>query len=140
MTSDGEMSPSAFIPFCEFGDIKMGVKIDNFSAPVCNVFKAAVLNDQLCYEVDLDFYARKAPQNIQNKLYQDGFSFLMDYNEDRQIISDNANVKVQEFGLASTLVDSEDSQHANVYLNTIGKIVTLLWIGVICTFDFCRTS
>ena len=53
---NGELSPSAFIPFCEFGgDMSaMGVKIEEFDIPVCNSFQAKVLNDQLCYKVDLN--------------------------------------------------------------------------------------
>ena len=53
---DEEFSPSAFIPFCEFGgdDSIMGRKIDAFkNISVCNSFKAKIFNDQLCYEVDL---------------------------------------------------------------------------------------
>ena len=38
----------------------MGTKISQFSMPVCTSFKAKVLNDQLCYEVDVDKYKRKA--------------------------------------------------------------------------------
>ena len=44
------------IPFCGFGTnlSTMGTKIDQFSVPVCNSFKATVLNDQLCYELDVN--------------------------------------------------------------------------------------
>ena len=38
----------------------MGTKITQFSMPVCTSFKAKVLNDQLCYQVDVDKYKRKA--------------------------------------------------------------------------------
>ena len=38
----------------------MGTKISQFSLPVCTSFKAKVLNDQLCYEVDVDQYKRQA--------------------------------------------------------------------------------
>ena len=31
-----------------------GVNIDQFDIPVCTSFKATILNDQLCYEVDLN--------------------------------------------------------------------------------------
>ena len=41
----------------------MGVKIDQFDVPVCNSFQAKVLNDQLCYEVDLSRFSDK--ENIQ---------------------------------------------------------------------------
>ena len=53
---EGNLSKSAFIPFCEFaGNLSiMGVKIDEFQYPICNSFKPRVMNDELCYEVDLN--------------------------------------------------------------------------------------
>ena len=53
-----KLSPSSFIPFCDFGGNKeaMGVKIDRFHMPVCNSFEARVLNDQLCYEIDPNIF------------------------------------------------------------------------------------
>ena len=68
---EGNLSPSAFIPFCEFGGNMsiMGTRIDQFEVPVCNSFHAKVLNDQLCYEVDLD---------IERNLDL-GLAFFMDY-------------------------------------------------------------
>ena len=58
VTKNNQMSPSAFIPFCDFGGnmLQMGVKIDQFDVPVCNSFQARILNDQLCYEVDLNSF------------------------------------------------------------------------------------
>ena len=47
----------------------MGVKIDQFDVPVCNSFQAKILNDQLCYEVDLKRFAAK--DNIENEVKQD---------------------------------------------------------------------
>ena len=35
----GNLSPSAFIPFCKF-DKWMGVKIEQFDVPVCDIFQA----------------------------------------------------------------------------------------------------
>ena len=57
---DGQLSPTALIPFCEFGGniSTMGVKIDQFKVPFCNSFKAKTLNDELCYEVDLNNYKK----------------------------------------------------------------------------------
>ena len=79
----GEVSPSAFIPFCEFGgDMSaVGVKIDQFDAPVCNSFKAKVLNDQLCYEVDPNLFIDRTNTLKYLKL---GLVLVLDYNEDRQ--------------------------------------------------------
>ena len=46
MRADGTKSPSAFIPFCYFGGNAEddGLKVDGFKYPVCNMFKAKVLN------------------------------------------------------------------------------------------------
>ena len=44
----------------------MGVEIDQFVVPVCNSFQAKIMNDQLCYEVDLNKFSDK--NNIRNEL------------------------------------------------------------------------
>ena len=63
----------------------MGVKIDKFDIPVCNSFQAKIFNDQLCYELDLNNFTNK--HNVQEEL-KSGFNFIMDYNEDRQVLID----------------------------------------------------
>ena len=77
------------------------------------------MNDQLCYEVDLNTFSDK--NNIKDEL-EIGFTFLMDYNEDRQVIfaQNNSETKV---GLAKSVASSDHIEHAFVYLNTIGKIL-----------------
>ena len=62
LSKDNEASPSSFIPFCEFGgDMSIvGVAHDQFDVPVCNSFQATVVNDQLCYEVDLNRFSNKS--------------------------------------------------------------------------------
>ena len=76
-------SQSAFIPFCDFGGnmSSMGVKVEQFDVAVCNSFQAKILNDQLCYEVDLNKFSNK---HNREKELEMGFNFIMDYNEDRQ--------------------------------------------------------
>ena len=97
----------------------MGVKIDQFEIPVCNSFQSKILNDQLCYEVDLNTFSNK--ENIDQEL-ELGFSFLMDYNEDRQVnIKLTSEGKVEKSGMAATLLESDKNQHAIIYLDTIGK-------------------
>ena len=51
---DGQISPTALIPFCEFGGNMsvMGVKIDQIDVPVCTSFRPKIIMDQLCYTVD----------------------------------------------------------------------------------------
>ena len=83
MRDNGQWSPSAFIPFCDFGGDMMvlGIKVDNFSVPVCNSFKARVLNDQLCYEVDVNEIISESFSAKDLKL---GLVLLIDENMDRQ--------------------------------------------------------
>ena len=121
VTKDNKISPTAFIPFCEFGGnmSAVGVTIDQFDIPVCNSFEGKIINDQLCYEVDLNRFSNK--DNIIEEL-KTGFAFIMDYNEDRQITFNQGSEKVIDKGLVSRIDGAErDSQHAYVYLSTIGK-------------------
>ena len=81
---DENLLPSAFIPFCAFGTniSTLGVKIDKFSVPVCNNFKAKILNDQLCYEVDVKEVIDK---QVLKKELDIGLTLLIDHNEDRKV-------------------------------------------------------
>ena len=98
---------------------QMGIKVDNFKVPVCNSFKAKILNDQLCYEVDIKNFTTK----ISKKDLKVGLTFLLDYNEDRQIklrqdITNQEDIKV---ALVDSVADLEKDQKAFIYLDTIGK-------------------
>ena len=116
------MSPSALIPFCDFGGnmSAVGVRINQFNIPVCNSFQDRILNDQLCYEVDLNRFSNK--NNIKNELKL-GFNFILDYNEDRQVtFNKQSNDKMdRDTSMAVKVVKSDDNQYASIYLNTVGK-------------------
>ena len=96
----------------------MGVQIGQFTVPVCESFQAKIINDQLCYEVDLNTFSDK--NNIEKEL-KIGFNFLMDYNEDRQLTCDQ-NINEEALGLGNNIAQSDQNQHAFVYLDTIGEI------------------
>ena len=94
LTEDGNLSPTALIPFCSFStDFSvMGVEIDNFDVPVCNSFKAKIFKDQLCYQVDLNQFKSKI--DLFEKV---SFSLFIDYNEDRQLfLHENEDEDVME--------------------------------------------
>ena len=76
------MTTSAFIPFCSFGNnmTLMGEKIEQFDIPVCNSFTPRILNDQLCYEIDLN----KIKCHFSAEDLSEGLSFVVDENHDRQ--------------------------------------------------------
>ena len=114
-----KLSPSAFIPFCEFGGniSAMGEKIDQFDVPVCNSFEAKIIDDQLCYEVDLNRFSNM--NNIEKELNA-GFAFIMDYNEDRHIEFKEFSENNTDMSFVSRIDKSDDNLHAFLYLNTIG--------------------
>ena len=118
ITKEKKKSPSSFIPFCEFGGnmSSLGIMINDFDIPVCNSFQPKILFDQLCYEVDLNQFSNK--DKIEKELRL-GLNFIMDYNEDRQVIFDHRNEK--DRSLVGRVVESDDEQHAYIYLDTVGK-------------------
>ena len=103
----------------------VGVTIEQFNIPVCNAFKAKILNDQLCYEVDLKKFSDK--NNIQEEI-KSGFNFLLDYNEDRQVFEQG--IKRKNFGLANSFDESDQNNDAFVYLDTIGKEIQMIKISI----------
>ena len=127
INKENSTSQSAFIPFCEIGGnlSAMGVEIDQFSFPVCNSFKEKVLNDQLCYEVDLNRFVNV---NTIDRDLELGFTFIMDYNEDRQVTFDRIISNRENIGLTTSIVESDHHQHAFIYLNTIGNFTHLIAI------------
>ena len=117
---DGKLSPSSFIPFCEFGGnmSAMGVKIDQIDVPVCNSFKAKVLNDQLCYEVDPNLYIDRNDPKKDLKL---GLVLALDFNEDRQT-AERGELELEE-DIEDGMIDqkTDGKQHATIYINSLGN-------------------
>ena len=114
----GNFASSAFIPFCAFGgDMSLvGTQNHLFDGPVCNRFQATILNDQLCYEIDLNSFANQ--ENIEKQL-KSGFAFVMDYNEDRQINNNTKDDKYKD-DFFNIMADSVKIDDALIHLNTIG--------------------
>ena len=91
---------------------------ENFHWPVCDIFNAIVLNNQLCYEVDLENL--KSQNNFKTEMKL-GLVFFMDYNEDRQITLDEAVEKTQIDSIVGSVDESHDDEKGYILLNTIGK-------------------
>ena len=117
-----ERSPSAFIPFCSFGENmeSMGTYIEGFDVPVCNSFKAKVHNDQLCYEVDLEKFKNK--ENMVSQLKY-GLIMILDYNEEKQFIGDGDYYQKRK-GTYKSIFVSEKQNSVKTHLNTIGTNYT----------------
>ena len=111
------LSPSAFIPFCSFGEDlnSMGTKIEQFKHPVCNSFHPVIRNDQLCYQVDLDKFRNE--DKIDDQLKK-GLVLLLDFNEDRQ-----RKLDPQVFTYNKKSVFTSDAENsAQIHLDTISQI------------------
>ena len=123
----GRISPSAFIPFCDFGGGEnistMGDIMGNYDLPVCKAFKPAIIGDQLCYELDLEKYKDK--KNIENDL-KSGLVFFMDYNEDRQLLFKTDVVQKHKTKFIEKVDATMDDFKAFVHLNTIGNRRTFI--------------
>ena len=97
----------------------VGIKLDQFDDPVCNSFQATIVNNQLCFEVDLNRFSNES--NIAKEL-ELGFYFFMDYNEDRQLTRQLTLAQEEKrSGIGANLLELDKNQHAFIYLNTIGK-------------------
>ena len=93
--------------------------MDAYDLPVCNKFRAKILSDQLCYEIDLEKYGSK--DNSKNDL-KSGLVFFMDYNEDRQVIFEENDDPGYEL-FVDKVDASLDEAKASIYLNTIGDLL-----------------
>ena len=112
LNSENDLNPSAFIPFCSFGNdlLTMGAKVDGFADPVCNSFKKKIVKNQLCYEVDLEKF--KSDDKILDQL-ENGLSLLLDYNEDKQFIDRETRNKQDKAG------------RVHIHLDTISMSINL---------------
>ena len=110
------ISPSAFIPFCSFGEDQLGVKIDQFDHPVCDIFTPVVFNDQLCYEANLDKLRDDQKFLTQLKM---GLILIIDYNEEKQFETFVGESKKNN--KEKKLKFSDDSA-ASIHMDTIGNL------------------
>ena len=115
LNEKGLLSPSAFIPFCSFGENMkvMGNKVDSFDVPVCNSFKAVLYNDQLCYQVDLEKFR---DEELLDKQLKHGLVIIIDENEDRQFIRKDRKVSGTR-----NLFSPEEENSFQLHLDTISK-------------------
>ena len=98
----------------------------------CNSFQEKIMNDQICYEVDLETF--KSNEDIENDLKL-GLSFVMDYNEDRQAILEESATSPETESWKHFRDDGfSENGNALIYLNTIGKIQYAIKSHFSCTY------
>ena len=121
LNAKGNLSPSALIPFCDFGGSLSGLgrKIPEFDFPVCDGFKAVLLKGRTCYEIDLSLI--QSDMDMNEELFKIGLTLLLDYNEDRWISADNNTVVSEEVkgNLGKAILDFEELDKAYIHIDTI---------------------
>ena len=132
VNADKKLFPSAFIPFCGFGGKIMGQMIPNLKIPVCDSFQPRLLNDQLCYEIDLHNITND--EKPSNEDVKSGFVFVMDYNEDREGVSEDNSTLDEEDGFVKMLKEQvHDENHATIHLDTMGNACIQILLFIIST-------
>ena len=117
-------TPSAFIPFCSYGDNMevVGEKIDRFPIPVCNKFVKTTLNGQVCYSIDINKINRERQFSMDS--HKIGLKLLVDHNEARQTfeIEINDGVKNNNLSMNAKFISSnkENDIESLVYFGTLG--------------------
>ena len=108
----------------------MGERVKQFDIPVCNKFKPTIYRDQLCYSVNINEILENTNNFHERKqMLEKGLFFLMDYNEERNIIkmSEKLNVVVENWFDAN--FKGQENEDARIYLDTIGRSVNP---GLLC--------
>ena len=95
INKEGILQPSAFIPFCNFGEKALGKKIDNFTAPVCTIAVPNNLGGKLCFTIDVNSYIEEKDigQGESNAL-----QLYLDYNEERSTHLETIENKITDVG------------------------------------------
>ena len=119
VNENGNLSPSAFIPFCQFGDSVslLGIKIDEFDIPVCNAFKEVIHFDQICYEIDLQDYLTR--EEISKGL-RTGLALLLDYNEDRQYLNEELKEEKEDYDNFMNYFDKSVTKNSVIHVGVKG--------------------
>ena len=96
MDKNGNLYPSAFIPFCDLGgNISiMGTLLKGLNIPVCNSFREKFHNNQLCYEVDVNQFKNKVDSK---QIVRLGLTFMVDTNNNRQIYQNHNKIVSESF-------------------------------------------
>ena len=116
LNDKGDLSPSAFIPFCEFGGNMslLGVRNTNFTFPVCSAFRKRIVQGALCYQVNINNFKKSFTERELRR----GLTFLLDYNEDRQL-SENLEENAQHNNMVDKFLDFVEDDKAMIHIDTI---------------------
>ena len=118
----GKISASAFIPFCSFGGMgALGEESTRFSLPVCTGFRKRILDEKLCYVMDVNRFKDKLKVET---LQEVGLSMLVDVNDEfdlREISTKNIEKEKTFKDFTEEFVRVEESDKIMTSIETISK-------------------
>ena len=117
--------PSAFIPFCGLGKkmFLMGEKFANLS--FCSAFRGEILNNQLCYQIDVNQFKEKMDQR---EAAEYGLFILIDTNDeyDTKKFYNNQTDHQEEHShqlenVLHNYVKFEETEKIKIYFHTMSE-------------------
>ena len=116
------LSPSAFIPFCSFEGSPdlLGKELWKFSIPVCTSFENRILDEQLCYQIDVN---RVINETTASGLQKGGLSLLVDANAEYDLTSLWSKTIEEEIfdDFTEEFFKAEESEMIMIHIETISK-------------------
>ena len=122
LNENGDISPSAFIPFCSFGEDlnQVGTETKLFDIPVCSIFESVIWNDQLCYKADLDKFRDSKDISKLRKQFEIGLVLLLDHNEENQLEIGNKEKDLLKLNV-KRIFNKNYGNPASIHMNTISR-------------------
>ena len=124
LNNSDSFSPSAFIPFCDLGGNMETVGTNNkeFPIPVCSAFVKTILNNQVCYKIDINEYIKEVKFDGQEKI---SLNLFLDYNEEKQYIGQKREIPVNSsLSMSRNLLSIKNKGNFNeamIYFATLGR-------------------
>ena len=124
LNKSDSFSPSAFIPFCDLGGNMelVGTNHKEFPIPVCSAFVKTILNNQVCYKIDVNEFIKEVTFDGQQKI---SLNLFLDYNEEKQYFGQKRDLRVNSsLSMSGNLISVKNKGNFNeamIYFGTLGK-------------------
>ena len=101
----------------------VGRNVDHFQAPVCTAFRERVVNDQLCYGIDVN--GLRDDLDWEEAL-QSGLSLVLDTNQEydvRNLLTEDGNIGTEALDILNPYDNIQLQEKFAIFLNTISKVI-----------------
>ena len=99
----------------------LGRKVNGFQDPVCSAFTRKIVNNQLCYEIDLNRFRDQV--NWEESL-QSGLSLVIDTNDEydvRKLLTEDGNIETEGYNKLGSVFNKKLQKQFSILLKTISK-------------------